>query len=149
MSIDEIGDAALVRMDDDEIREVLSNEGVGVLGLPDEDAPYLIPMSFGYDGGSNLYFAFLEFGLGSRKVELGERAGTARFLVYTADAMDDWRSVLLTGTIAETPDDEGREGRDAMENAWHPNLFAASTPTRGITGYRFHVTEWSGIKAVP
>ncbi len=146
MSVEEIRGTGAVQMDDEEVQEYLLSEGVGVLGLPTGDAPYILPMSFGYDGDSRLYFTFLLFGLHSRKVELSDQAETARFLVYHAESMYDWQSVLLTGTIQKVPEDEWDRLQDAMENAWHPDLFAAASPMRGIRGYQFRINEQVGIK---
>ena len=81
MSVDAVAESDIDHLSDEEIREFLRDEGVGVLGLPAEEAPYLLPMSFGYDGESTLYFVFLLFGSESRKELLSERAGRARFLV--------------------------------------------------------------------
>lgn len=144
MSVADIRQSGAMRMDQEEIERLLLDEGVGVLALPARDAPYVLPLSFGYDGDSCLYFTYLLFGTHSKKEELSERAETARFLVYSAASMYDWRSVLLTGTVDEVSD--WNELRAAMENAWHPNLFAAATPMRGLAGYRFRITDRSGIK---
>ncbi len=140
-------------MADDRIRAFLTEQGVGTLALPDEDVPYLVPMSFGYDGESALYFAFLLFGSESRKEALSERAGSAAFLVYEARSPHEWRSVSLRGRIEaiDEDDDEDEEGgwadlREAMENAWHPDLFSSAEPMRGVHGYRFRIDEWTGIR---
>lgn len=48
-----------MRADDGEIEQFLASRGVGVLGLPAEEDPYLVPMSFGFDGGRRLHFTYL------------------------------------------------------------------------------------------
>lgn len=45
MSAAELSESSTARMSDEEIRELLTEQGVGVLGLSDEGLPYLIPMS--------------------------------------------------------------------------------------------------------
>jgi nitroimidazol reductase NimA-like FMN-containing flavoprotein (pyridoxamine 5'-phosphate oxidase superfamily) len=145
MSVDEIRESSTGRMSDAAIGKLLTDQGVGVLGLADDDLPYLIPMSFGYDGDQSLYFVFLLFGADSRKETLADRNDRARFLVYAADSMHDWRSVSLTGRI-EAVDDDWGELRDAMENAWHPSLFSSASPMRGVRGYQFRIEEWTGIQ---
>lgn len=134
MSVEDIRDTGAVQMGDGEIEKALTEAGVGVLGLPTDHAPYLLPMSFGYDGESRLFFTFLQFGLSSRKVELSKQAKGASFLVYTAETMYDWQSVILTGRIETVPDEEWDRLQASMDNAWHPELFAAATPMRGIRG---------------
>lgn len=133
-------------MTDDEIRSFLLAEGVGVLALSTDGVPYVVPMSFGFDGESTLYFLFLLFGAESRKQTLCDRVDRARFLVYSAESMHDWRSVTTTGAIESVPEDDWGDLRAAMENAWHPDLFTAASPMRGVEGYRFRVEDWSGIR---
>jgi nitroimidazol reductase NimA-like FMN-containing flavoprotein (pyridoxamine 5'-phosphate oxidase superfamily) len=105
-----------------------------------------VPMSFGYDGNSALYFIFLLFGTDSRKETLSDRAQRARFLVYRAQSMYDWQSVSLVGQISAVAEDEWDELQSAMQNAWHPNLFSSASPMRGIKGYQFQIDRWTGIQ---
>lgn len=146
MSIEEIAESSAVSMTDEEIREFLTKEGVGTLALPDEELPYLVPMSFGYDRESTLYFIFLLFGSESRKETLANQAQRGRFLVYRAESPHDWRSVSITGHIDAVADDEWDALRNSMENAWHPDLFTSASPMRGVQGYRLEIDEWSGIQ---
>lgn len=145
MSIDELESAGIERMDDDEIAGFLSGQRVGVLGLPSENGPYMIPLSFGYDGESSLYFIFL-LGASSRKEALTERADTANFLVYDATSSFMWESVLLTGTIEEVPESEWQESNDALNTAWRPDIFESAALSRGITVYELEVEERTGLK---
>ncbi|MEF8814818.1 MAG: pyridoxamine 5'-phosphate oxidase family protein [Halovenus sp.] len=146
MSLAEIRQSGAEHMGEEEVEQFLRDQGVGVLSLPDRDVPYVLPLSFGYDGDAHLYFTYLLFGEQSKKEELSERAKRGRFLVYAAPSMYEWRSVLLTGTISEVPEEEWEELRTAMENAWHPDLFATAAPMRGVKGYRFSITEQTSIK---
>ncbi|MFC5136335.1 MULTISPECIES: pyridoxamine 5'-phosphate oxidase family protein [Haloferacaceae] len=146
MSTDELLESSAAAMTDDRIREFLTEQGVGTLALPDDDAPYLVPMSFGYDGASALYFTFLLFGPESRKETLSERASGARFLVYEARSPHEWRSVNLRGRIEAIEEDDWADLREAMANAWHPDLFSSAEPMRGVRGYRFRIDEWTGIR---
>lgn len=150
MSIAEVSESNATRMTDEQIREFLTARGVGVLALPDEEeaAPYAVPMSFGYDGDSALYFVFLLFGTESRKEALSDRTERARFVAYRAGSIDDWQSVTVVGRIGAVGDEGWDALRAAMENAWHPNLFSTATPMRGVEGYRLRVDEWIGIQRV-
>lgn len=147
MAANEIGESGTDRMTDGEIDAFLTERGVGVLGLPSAAAPYLLPMSFGYDGERTIYFVFLLFGTESRKQTLGDRAERASFLVYDAESIHEWRSVALEGRIAPVPEDDWDRLRAAMENAWHPSLFSSANPTRGVEGYRFRIDEQTGIRS--
>ena len=106
MTVDELESHGLVRMDDAEIRGFLSTQGTGVLGLPGEEVPYMIPMSYGFDGEA-LYFSYV-LGSESRKAALTGEGTPARFLVYRADTTFNWESVLASrsasGTASTTPE---------------------------------------------
>ena len=146
MSTEELLESSAAAMTDDEIREFLTEQGVGTLALPDADAPYAVPISFGYDGDATLYFVFLRFGTESRKETLSDRTERARFVVYDAQSPHEWRSVSLLGRIEAVADGEWGPVRDAMKNAWHPDLFSSAEPMRGIGGYRLRIDEWTGIR---
>ena len=134
-------------MTDEELRTFLTEQGVGILGLVDESVPYLVPMSFGFNGEETLYFVFLLFGSESRKEQLCDQHRRGRFLVYSADSFHDWQSVSLEGTIETVADEEWDALQDAMENAWHPDIFSAASPMRGIEGYQFRIDEWTAIQS--
>lgn len=146
MDIAGVVESDAITMTESQIRSLLEAEGVGILALQTDDLPYIIPISFGYDGDSTLYFVYLLFGTESRKETLSNRAERARFLVYRADSVDDWQSVSMEGTLTRVPEGEWDDLRNAMENAWHPNLFSSAQPMRGIEGYRFRIESWTGIQ---
>lgn len=145
MSVDQLQEFGLERMDDDEIRDLVSSQSTGVLGLPAADAPYLLPMSFAFDGDSSLYFTYL-LGPSSRKELLSNRAEYARFLVYTVETMFNWRSVLLTGELSETPESELSELEDVLTTAWRPELFRTAGTEGGVKVYELEVESQSGIR---
>jgi nitroimidazol reductase NimA-like FMN-containing flavoprotein (pyridoxamine 5'-phosphate oxidase superfamily) len=147
MSISAMTESGLVLMDDDQISEFLTQNGVGILGIPDEEFPYLVPLSFGFDGDSTVYFVYLLFGTESRKETLTDQAERGRLLVYSAQSMHEWQSVSATGHISAVDgEDEWDTLQQTMENAWHSDLFSSATPMRGVQGYRFDIDDWSGIQ---
>lgn len=146
MSIDVIAESTAASMSEAEMRDLLKTEGVGTIAFSTDDLPYLVPISFGYDGDATLYFVFLLFGPESRKETLANEAERGRFLVYQARAVDDWQSVSLDGRIDAVEEGEWDELRSAMENAWHPNVFSSAHPMRGVRGYRFEIDEWTGLQ---
>jgi hypothetical protein len=147
MTVDELGEHGVVRMDDDHVREYLSSQSVGVLALPGDEAPHMRPMSYGYDGESRLYFTYV-VGTESRKTELSDRAEAARFLVYSAETPFNWRSVLLTGELGEVPDDERESVLATTEIPWRPDLFERAGETEETRLYEFRIRERVGIKHV-
>lgn len=145
MSVDELREYGLEQMSDAEIRGFLSSQGLGILGLPTEGAPYLLPLSYDYDGDSRLYFTYL-VGSESRKSRLSEGSEHASFLVFSADSMFSWESVQLTGTLRKPRDDEPTEPEDGATRAWRPDLFRQADLSGGIEVYLFDIREQSGIK---
>lgn len=145
MSVDELKEYGLVRMDAEEIHGFLSSQTVGVLGLPASPAPHLLPMSYGYDGESNLYFTYL-VGSESRKVELSERADAAGFLVYRVDSTFNWESAFLTGTLERVPESEWDDIQTITDKSWRPSVLQSAELSGGIAVYEFHIDEQEGIK---
>lgn len=145
MSIDKLKDYGLEEMSGEEISDFLESQGVGVLGLPTGNAPYLIPMSFGYDGGSRLYFTYFA-GDTSRKIELTRKAETAGFLVYSAESVFSWESVYLTGRITQVSMEEWGEHGDALENSWHLDLFQKAETSGELKLYEFRVLDSTGVR---
>jgi uncharacterized protein len=144
MTVDELGTFGIERMDDEAIERFLSIRNVGILGLSASGAPYLLPMSFGYDGGERLYFSFLVGGQ-SRKTELADRSDVCSFLVYNAETMFHWRSVLLEGTLRRLPADERAELSASQIPAWQPELIQTASDQGETRFYEFEVEEWTGI----
>lgn len=145
MTVDDLADYGMYRMDAGEIDGFLSSQGVGVLGLPADGAPSLRPMSFGYDGEETLYMLYV-VGSDSRKARLSDEAEAARFLVYSAETAFNWRSVLLTGRIEQMTDAELDALPEAVELPWQPDLFRRAVAEERTALYRFEITERSGIK---
>lgn len=145
MTIEDMEQYGLTRMTEGEMRDFLTNQRMGVLALPAADAPYVVPMSFGYDGESTLYFTFVG-GPDSRKRALIERAETVRFLTYVAKSAFDWESVMLTGSVERVPERRWAEIRDVLDTAWRPEVFEAARESEDVVVYRFEAAESTGIK---
>jgi len=145
MTIDSLEEHGMERMDDEEIEQFLSMQSMGVLGLPTEDEPYLLPMSYGFDGESRLYFFYL-VGEESRKAELSEQAESASFLVYNAETAFHWRSVVLSGTLRELSEDESADLTDAQTPTWRPKLIQAASESEQTRFWKFSIEELTGIR---
>jgi nitroimidazol reductase NimA-like FMN-containing flavoprotein (pyridoxamine 5'-phosphate oxidase superfamily) len=105
MTVEQLEAFGMERMSEDAIRGFLEAQGMGVLALPADPVPYLLPLSFGYDGDSTLYFTYL-VGPESQKEQLSAETDRARFLTYNAESAFMWRSVVLTGNLSELPQSE-------------------------------------------
>lgn len=145
MVLSELTEYGLERMGDSEISAFLAQERVGTLGLPTGGVPYLVPLSFGYDGDSSLYFTYLT-GSESRKLDLTESASGAAFLVSHVESMFNWRSVSLTGSLTEVPQANWGDIGDVLESAWRPELFQSASAGTDIRIFRFDIDEWVGIR---
>jgi nitroimidazol reductase NimA-like FMN-containing flavoprotein (pyridoxamine 5'-phosphate oxidase superfamily) len=143
MSVEELQEVGMSSMGGSDIGEFLSSREVGVLSLPAEGAPYVVPLSFTYDGESAVYFTYL-LGADSRKEELTESAELACFLVYSVDSAFQWESVLVSGPIQAVPREEWEQLE--FENPWRPDLFEQADLSRGVRVYRLTIDERSGIK---
>lgn len=145
MSIHELGEYGMDRMTDEEIDAFLSSQGTAVLGLPADAGPYMLPLTYGYGGGSRLFFTYV-LGASSRKERLSERADRATALVFQYDSPFNWESVLLAGPIDELPATEWDTAIDSYSGGWRPELFRDADLSRGVTIYELDVEERSGIR---
>lgn len=143
MSVEELQEVGMSSMGGSEIDQFLSNQKVGVLSLPAEEGPYVVPLSFAYDGESAVYFTYL-LGADSQKEEVTEKADIARFLVYSVDSAFHWESVLVSGPIEPLPREEW--GRHEFQSQWRPEVFERADLSRGVRVYRLTIEERSGVK---
>ncbi len=146
MTVEKLGEYGMERMEDDRVERFLSSHSVGVLGLSTENGPYLIPMSYGYGGGSRLYFYFIVTDT-SQKVELLETEETATFLVYSAETTFNWQSVSLIGRVTELPDAKREELTPEQIPSWRPEFFETASKTEQTRLYEFRIDEWVGLES--
>lgn len=145
MIADEFEAYGMHDMDEEDINQTLSNESVGVLGLPTESGPCLRPLSYWFDGESSLYFVYV-LGTNSQKVALTERANVAQFLVYKIYRTFNWRSVLLEGTLDRVPQDQQEAIEEKMDISWRPEVFERASDSENTRLYQFRITDKDGIK---
>ncbi len=145
MTVEDLDAFGMRRMNDDDIEGTLSNQSVGVLGVPTDGAPMLRPLSYWYDGEDALYFIYV-LSSESEKTTVTDQAGVAQFLVYSVETTFNWRSVLLTGTIEAVSDAERDALEERMDIAWRPDLFERAAESETTAIYRFDIDERAGIK---
>lgn len=134
-----------IQMDERGIDQFLRSQGVGVLSLTDGTEAYGVPISFGYDGESRLFFVFLRVGEQDKKVEFASKSEKASFTTYNVDSKHDWQSVIASGTLRQVDDDEWDAVVDAIEdNAWYPSLFSQAEPMQDIQGWEFQIEDITG-----
>lgn len=147
MTLDELERYGVEHMADNEVEKFLSTQDVGVLGLQADDGPYLLPMSYGYDGESSLYFTFVT-GSSSRKTQLADPDEPAKYLVYNASSMFAWESVILSGSVRTVPESEWDELDELLQDVWHPDALETAGELEGVEIYEFQAEEKTGIKQV-
>jgi len=88
------------RMGAHEITELLTEQATGVLALSNDRRAYGVPMSFAWDGDDER--AVMDFGFAdeSKKREFVETTDEGCLTVYEWNGPTDWRSVVVTGTLA-------------------------------------------------
>jgi nitroimidazol reductase NimA-like FMN-containing flavoprotein (pyridoxamine 5'-phosphate oxidase superfamily) len=145
MTIDELAAHGVERMDEETIRAFLETQGTGVLGLPTERLPYMVPLSYGFDGETNLYFTYV-VGDVSQKALLSEETAAASFLVYAADTESMWSSVSLEGTISRVPEREWESLGDALEPLHRPEALREASESEDVQVYRFEIQNQTGIR---
>ena len=108
-----------------ETDQLLREKGIGVLSMTNEGVPYGIPLSFGYDGDDRLYFLLAGHSEQGRKIRYAEASDEASFLVFDVASDDEWRSVIVRGSIDRIEPTEWDAAREAMaDNAYRPDLLA-------------------------
>jgi len=135
------------RMTAREVDALFEDVGFGVLSMVHEGVPYGLPMSFGFDGGDELYFVFVGHEGEGRKVTYAAHTDRASFLAY--DVRDDggWRSAIATGPLDRVMADGWEAARDALaDNAWHPRLLTDADPQRDPRVWALTIDERTGRK---
>lgn len=134
-----------IQMDEREIDEFLQDQGFGVLSLSDGTEAYGVPVSFGYDGESRLFFVFLRVGEESKKAAFAEKTERASFTTYDVVSKHEWKSVVASGKLEQVAADEWDDVVEAIgDNAWYPSLFSEAEPMQDIQGWEFRIEEITG-----
>lgn len=114
-----------IKMDEPEIDEVLTEVGVGVLSMSAAGMPYGVPLSFGYDGDSSLYFVFLGATTELRKETYAQQSDVANFTTFEINPDGSWRSVIVAGPLDRITIEEWDTAREAVvDNAYQSNLLS-------------------------
>ncbi|MFD1597446.1 pyridoxamine 5'-phosphate oxidase family protein [Halobellus rarus] len=92
-----------IEMSDGDVAEFLTRQGHGVLSFGG-DVPYGLPISFGYDVLHNRCVFQLVFHEGSEKRARLDDSSHVSLVSYEWNGPDDWRSVVITGTLAPIED---------------------------------------------
>jgi len=144
MTVGDLTDYGVERMDDEAVHDFLAANRVGVLGLPTEDLPYMVPISYGYDGGEYVYFNYV-VGDASQKAQLSAEKRRAAFLVFDAASAAEWTSVALAGTLSPVDESEVESLGVDVEDIWSPAAVEAAKAAEDTQLYRFWIQNERGI----
>lgn len=86
-------------MDDTEIDALLGTGGAGVIAFANDDEPYAVPISYGYDADARAFYVRCAFAPESKKREFVDDGITASLVV--SDDTGGWRSVVVRGPLTE------------------------------------------------
>lgn len=145
MTVEELKPYGLEELNEREVEEFLDSQSTGVLGLPGEKSPYLLPLSYAFDGDRSLYFTYL-VGKESEKERRTAACDRAPFLVYSVETMFNWRSVLLEGSFERLAPSEWDEIAEHLDGVWRPEIFKTADTARNVSIYEYSIEEWSGIR---
>lgn len=138
-------------MDEREIDAVLGSAGWGVITLAEDDEPYSIPVSFGYDGEA-VYFVFIRDSPTNAKFEYAEDGKTARLLVTDVQARFDWQSIAVTGKLRSIEPDTA-DWDDLLtvldEQAWFSAEFERAAGVDELVGWRLDPAQIRGLEVKP
>lgn len=133
-------------MDEHEIDQALKEIEYGTLALTRDDEAYGVPVSFGYDG-ARLFLYLFQFGGESKKLGYSEHTQRASLTVIDAESRDEWRSVIVTGTLHEVPEAETDQAQAVIDdNAWFPTFFPPDSPVTGVQWTELQIEEVTGRK---
>jgi nitroimidazol reductase NimA-like FMN-containing flavoprotein (pyridoxamine 5'-phosphate oxidase superfamily) len=91
----------------DEIDQILRRQTIGRIACSSNDHPYIVPITYAYDGQS--VYAFSGPG---RKIEIMREQPRVCFEVDEVDGPGEWRSVVAEGTYEELTSEKAR--REAL-----------------------------------
>lgn len=133
-------------LDDHEINRALKEIGYGTLALTRDGEAYGVPVSFGYDG-DRLFLYLFQFGEESKKLGYSEHTQRASLTILDIESRDEWRSVIVTGTLREVDDDEVEHVEAVIDdNAWFPTFFPPDSPVTGVQWTELQIEESTGRK---
>lgn len=131
-----------------EIDEFLSGAETGVLSLARDNEPYSIPISYGYDADSRVFYMRLVSTPDSDKRRFLSSEPQARLVIYDEnDSQTRYRSVLATGVLEEIdPGEMSVEEIEQYGDARRPlfEIWGAGKEDLDIRLYRLHPGQLTG-----
>jgi hypothetical protein len=133
-------------MEPSAIDELLGDHETGVLSLARDDAPYAIPISYGYDATNRRFYLRLVSTPESDKRRFLTSSPDARLIVYE-EGDDTYRSIIAKGTLEHVPrEDLTVEHIEQYGDAKRPlfEVWADPKPDLDVGLYQLDTTELTG-----
>jgi uncharacterized protein len=111
----------LGKLNDVEIRNILSSQVIGRLACTDGKQPYIVPVTYTYDGT----FIYGQTNEGT-KLKMLRKNPNICFEVDRMVDMRNWQSVIVYGKFEELKEEEEKEAREILFNRVFP-LMTSST----------------------
>ncbi|SDJ63353.1 Pyridoxamine 5'-phosphate oxidase [Halovenus aranensis] len=136
-------------LSDDVIATVLERNGVGVLAINGDNAPYQVPMCFGYVPDEDLFVLQMTGGETSdKKRHLQENQRVSVTVYEETEPGQRWRSVVVRGVLSECSYQDAERGFAALANnsqsVPNPISWADSPERTELTPYQLDITERGG-----
>ena len=115
-------------LDESQIDDLLNAKLIGRLGLQEDGVPYIVPISYAYDGESIV--CHTQEGL---KMEMMRKNPLVCFQVDDMDDLSRWKSVICWGNAEEVKD--AAERKKAIDNLLHRKIPPSPRSTLRLRNY--------------
>ncbi|HRP31408.1 MAG TPA: pyridoxamine 5'-phosphate oxidase family protein [Agriterribacter sp.] len=105
----------LGELNDTEIDSILTSQVVGRLACTDGKQPYVVPVTYAYDGK----FIYGQTNAGT-KLKMLRKNPNVCFQIEMMTDMRNWKSVLAYGKFEELKDKEAEKAREILYNLVFP-----------------------------
>jgi hypothetical protein len=130
------------KLNNEQIEKVIEDNILGRLGCYAEDRPYVVPISYAYDGRF-IYVRTFE-GL---KISMMRKNPKVCFQVDEMENMADWKSVVMWGTFEELTNEKDRN--EALEKLISRIVPEISSETVKLSPqWPFPTNDFSKIKGI-
>lgn len=125
-----------------EIENLLHEQAVGRIACVDNNTPYLVPISYVYDG-VNIYCHTIQ----GRKTEIMRKNPKVCFEVDSFEKLDNWQSVICWGNYEELTKEEER--RAAIEKLAQKNLpVLVSRTAKSFPEFPFYPQDLNELEGI-
>ena len=111
----------LGQLNEQQMNNLLASQVVGRLACTDSEQPYLVPVTYAFDG--NYIYGQTNEGL---KLGLLRKNPNVCFEVDTMTNMANWQSVIVRGTFEELKEKDADNARIILKNRVFPMMTSAT-----------------------